>query len=69
MTDAFFVIFDLLTAFAKLMRPGGARSTVAGNLLLKQQLIIHSTTATIQGARRLRALAEPGARLPRQARR
>ena len=42
MRYVFFLFFDLLTTLAKLIRPGGARSVVAGNLLLKQQLIIHS---------------------------
>ena len=42
MRYVFFLFFDLLTTLAKLMRPGGARSVVAENLLLKQQLIIHS---------------------------
>jgi len=42
MQYVFFLFFDLLTTLAKLTRPGGARSVVAENLLLKQQLIIHS---------------------------
>jgi hypothetical protein len=42
MRYVFFLFFDLLTTLAKLTRPGGARSVVAENLLLKQQLIIHS---------------------------
>lgn len=42
MRYVFFLFFDLLTTLAKLIRPGGARSVVAENLLLKQQLIIHS---------------------------
>jgi hypothetical protein len=37
-----FLFFNLLATLAKLTRPGGARSVVAENLLLKQQLIIHS---------------------------
>jgi len=41
MRYVFFLFFDLLTTLAKLTRPGGARSVVAENLLLKQQLIIH----------------------------
>jgi transposase InsO family protein len=37
-----FLILDLLTALAKLLSPGGSRAVIAENLLLKQQLIIHS---------------------------
>jgi putative transposase len=44
MKDFVFLFFDLLSAFAKLLRPGGARAVIAENLLLKQQLIIHSRT-------------------------
>jgi len=42
MTGAHCLILDLLIAIAKVVRTGGARSIVAENLLLKQQLIIHS---------------------------
>ncbi len=42
MRDVFFLLFHLLTTAAKLIRPGGARSIIAENLLLKQQLIIHN---------------------------
>jgi hypothetical protein len=42
MRYVFFLFFDLPTTLAKLMRPGGARAMGAENLLLKQQLIIHS---------------------------
>ena len=38
----FFLLFELLSTLAKLARPGGGRSVIAENLLLKQQLIIHS---------------------------
>ena len=38
----FEVLFELLAAMAKLLRPGGSRAVIAENLLLKQQLIIHS---------------------------
>jgi transposase InsO family protein len=42
MRYVFFIFFDLLTTLAKLMGPRGVRSVVAENLMLKQQLIIHS---------------------------
>jgi hypothetical protein len=42
MKDVIFLVFDLLTTVAKLLRPGGGRAIIAENLLLKQQLIIHS---------------------------
>ena len=42
MKDVFFLVFDLLITLAKLNRPGGSRAVIAENLLLKQQLIIHS---------------------------
>ena len=42
MKDVIFLLFDLLAAMAKLLRPGGSRAVIAENLLLKQQLIIHS---------------------------
>jgi len=42
MRDVFFLIFHLLTTTAKLLQPGGSRAIIAENLLLKQQLIIHS---------------------------
>ena len=42
MKDVIYLLFDLLTTLAKLLRPGGSRSVIAENLLLKQQLIIHS---------------------------
>ena len=42
MRDVFFLLFELLSTLAKLARPGGSRTVVAENLLLKQQLIIHS---------------------------
>jgi putative transposase len=42
MKDGIFLILDLLTALAKLLPPGGSRAVIAENLLLKQQLIIHS---------------------------
>jgi len=42
MTDALSLVFHLLTTLAKLIRPGGTRTVIAENLLLKQQLIIHS---------------------------
>jgi transposase InsO family protein len=42
MKDSFFLLFHLLTTIAKLLRPGGSRTVIAENLLLKQQLIMHS---------------------------
>lgn len=42
MRDVFFLLFHLLTAITKLVRPGGSRAVIAENLLLKQQLIIHT---------------------------
>ena len=42
MNDPIFLIFQLLTTVAKLLRPGGSRTIIAENLLLKQQLLIHS---------------------------
>ena len=44
MRDVFFLLLHLLTTMAKLVRPGGSRAVIAENLLLKQQLIIHSIT-------------------------
>jgi len=42
MKDAIYLLFHLLSTLAKLLRPGGSRTVIAENLLLKQQLIIHS---------------------------
>jgi putative transposase len=42
MKDIIYLLFHLLTTLAKLIRPGGSRTVIAENLLLKQQLIIHS---------------------------
>jgi transposase InsO family protein len=42
MKGVIYLLFDLLTTLAKLLRPGGSRTVIAENLLLKQQLIIHS---------------------------
>ena len=42
MKDLIFLVFQLLTTMAKLNRPGGGRAVIAENLILKQQLIIHS---------------------------
>ena len=42
MKDVIFLLFQLLSTIAKLVQPGGSRSVIAENLLLKQQLIIHS---------------------------
>ena len=42
MKNIIYLLFHLLTTLAKLIQPGGGRSVIAENLLLKQQLIIHS---------------------------
>ena len=42
MRDVVYLLFQLLATIAKLLRPGGNRTVIAENLLLKQQLIIHS---------------------------
>ena len=42
MKDVIYLLFHLLTTIAKLIQPGGSRAVIAENLLLKQQLIIHS---------------------------
>ena len=42
MKDVISLLFELLAVMAKLLRPGGSRAVIAENLLLKQQLIIHS---------------------------
>jgi len=42
MKDLIFLLFQLLATIAKLVQPGGSRSVIAENLILKQQLIIHS---------------------------
>ena len=42
MRDVFSLVFELLATLVKLMRPGGSRIIIAENLLLKQQLLIHS---------------------------
>jgi transposase InsO family protein len=42
MKDTIFLLFHLLTTMAKLIQPGGSRAVIAENLLLKQQLMIHS---------------------------
>ena len=42
MKDDIFLLLHLLTTIAKLTQPGGSRAVIAENLLLKQQLTIHS---------------------------
>ena len=42
MKDVIYLLLHLLTTLAKLIQPGGSRAVIAENLLLKQQLIIHS---------------------------
>ena len=44
MKDVVYLLFDLVTALAKLLRPGGRRTVIAENALLKQQLIIQTTS-------------------------
>jgi putative transposase len=41
MRDVIYLLFHLLTTLAKLIGPGGNRTVIAKNLLLKQQLISH----------------------------
>jgi len=38
MKDVIYLLFDLLTTLAKLLRPGGSRTVIAENLLLKSNL-------------------------------
>jgi hypothetical protein len=42
MREAIYLLFYLLSTLARLAKPGGSRAVIAENLLLKQQLIIHS---------------------------
>ena len=42
MKCSFSLLLHLLTVLAKLVMPGGKRAVIAENLLLRQQLIIHS---------------------------
>ena len=42
MKNVIYLLFALLATLAKLLRPGGIRTVIAENLLLKHQLIIHS---------------------------
>jgi len=42
MKDISYLLFHLLTTISKLNQPGGSKAVIAENLLLKQQLIIHS---------------------------
>ena len=42
MRDVIYLLFHLLTTLTKLIRPGGSRTFIAENLILKQQLIIHT---------------------------
>lgn len=42
MKSTILLVLHLLSALAKLVRPGGHRTVIAENLLLKQQLLIHS---------------------------
>ena len=40
MVILFFLFAHILTTFAKLLRPGGAKALVSENLILKQQLLV-----------------------------
>jgi len=42
MKDVIYLLFQLFSNLSKLLRPGGSRTVIAENLILKQQLIIHS---------------------------
>ena len=42
MRDVIYLLLHTLTTLAKLIGPGGSRTVIAENLLLKQQLIIHN---------------------------
>jgi putative transposase len=42
MKEVTYLLFQLLTTLAKLLRPGGSRTVNSEKLTLKQQLIIHS---------------------------
>ena len=42
MKDAMIFLFQLLSLITRLLRPGGERTLVAKNLLLKHQLLLHS---------------------------
>jgi len=42
MKDVIYLLLHLLTTIVKLLRPGGSKTIIAENLLLKQQLMIHS---------------------------
>ena len=42
MKDIIFLLIHLLSTIAKLLQPGGRKTVIAENLLLKQQLIIHT---------------------------
>jgi putative transposase len=42
MRNVIYLLLHLLTALATLLQPGGSRTIIAENLLLKQQLIIHT---------------------------
>jgi putative transposase len=44
MKDVIYLLLHLLTTVAKLLRPSGGKTIIAENLLLEQQLIIHSRT-------------------------
>ena len=42
MKEVIYLLLHLLSTLARLAQPGGGRSVIAENLILKQQLIIHS---------------------------
>ena len=41
MRDVIYLLVQMLTTLAKLLRPGAGRTVIAENLILKQSLIIH----------------------------
>ncbi len=42
MKEATLLIFHLLAILARILVPGGGKAIIAENLILKQQLLIHS---------------------------
>jgi transposase InsO family protein len=46
MKEVLYLLFYLCIAIGRLFQPGGSRTIIAENLLLKQQLIIHSRSRT-----------------------
>jgi hypothetical protein len=59
MRDVIYLLFHLLTTLLRLAKPGGGRTVIAENLMLKQQLIIHSKWADWAQSRRIILLVWP----------